>query len=180
MATITDEVKLERFPHLYVKLDTPKGRGVFSTAPICKGTILDICPVLVLPPDEITRHIEHTTLNHYTYNWPSHSSAKHEDSKQPNGQLEQSSREPRRTTTQAIVLGLGSMFNHSRLHQNVAWQRDLERQVVVYRALRDIAADEELCISYGDRLTFKDAEQDGVCTDQESEIEVLSRIELEP
>ncbi len=72
------------------------------------------------------------------------------------------------------------MFNHSRLHQNVAWQRDLERQVVVYRALRDIAADEELCISYGDRLTFKDAEQDGVCTDQESEIEVLSRIELEP
>ena len=48
-------------------------------------------------------------------------------------------------TTQAIILGLGSMFNHSRLGQNVGWERDVEGLVVRYRALRDIAAGEELC-----------------------------------
>jgi hypothetical protein len=47
--------------------------------------------------------------------------------------------------TQAVILGLGSMFNHSTLDQNVGFERDVERQVVTYRALRDIPAGEELC-----------------------------------
>jgi hypothetical protein len=46
--------------------------------------------------------------------------------------------------TQAIVFGLGSMFNHAK-DPNVGWTRDIERQFVVYKALRDIKADEELC-----------------------------------
>lgn len=59
---------------------------------------------------------------------------------------------------QAIVLGLGSMFNHSVLRQNVGWRRDLDGQVVVYTALRDIDEGEELLISYGNHLTFRDTE----------------------
>lgn len=50
------------------------------------------------------------------------------------------------------------MFNHSSANQNVGWQRDIEKQVVIYRTLRDIKAGEELCISYGQRLTFVDAD----------------------
>ena len=46
--------------------------------------------------------------------------------------------------TQAVVFGLGSMFNHSR-DQNVGWERDVEKQVVTYIALRAIKAGEELC-----------------------------------
>lgn len=61
-------------------------------------------------------------------------------------------------THQAIVLGLGSMFNHSSTRQNVGWRRDLARQVVVYIALRDVKRGEELLISYGGRLTFVDVE----------------------
>lgn len=56
------------------------------------------------------------------------------------------------------MLGLGSMFNHSTADQNVGWQRHVEHQVVTYRTLRDIQAGEELCISYGSRLTFVDAD----------------------
>lgn len=52
------------------------------------------------------------------------------------------------------------MFNHSRLHQNVGWKRDLERDLIIYYALRDIREGEELCISYGDRLTFEDVDAD--------------------
>jgi hypothetical protein len=64
------------------------------------------------------------------------------------------------TTTQAIIFGLGSMFNHSNLDQNVGWERDLKNLLITYTALREIKAGEELCISYGSRLTFKDADED--------------------
>lgn len=61
--------------------------------------------------------------------------------------------------TQALALGLGSMFNHSLLAQNVGWKRNTETDVIVYTALRDIKAGEELCISYGSaRLWFDDAD----------------------
>jgi SET domain-containing protein len=52
-----------------------------------------------------------------------------------------------RTPAQAIIFGLGSMFNHSTHEQNVVWERDTERQIITYRAFRDIMAGEELCIS---------------------------------
>lgn len=79
-----------------------------------------------------------------------------------------------RKVAQAVILGLGSMFNHSMQEQNVTWERDTERQIITYRALRDIPVGEELCksapkrlvfsfltatgISYGSHLTFKDAD----------------------
>ena len=65
--------------------------------------------------------------------------------------------------TQALALGLGSMFNHSTYKQNVGWSRDLETDTIVYIAQKDIKQHEELCISYGSRgLWFEDveAEQD--------------------
>ncbi|KEF61875.1 uncharacterized protein A1O9_03447 [Exophiala aquamarina CBS 119918] len=66
-----------------------------------------------------------------------------------------------RTTTQAIALGLGSMFNHSTLQQNIGWKRNTQTGVIVYSALRDIKSGEELCISYGNaRLWFPDADAD--------------------
>lgn len=74
-------------------------------------------------------------------------------------------------TQQAIIFGLGSMFNHSARGQNVLWTRDLAREVVVYTAGRDIAAGEELCISYGSNLWFKDA--DGATTPPETEGKML-------
>lgn len=81
-----------------------------------------------------------------------------------------------------MVLGLGSLFNHSRRDQNVSWTRDLENEMIVYRALRDIAANEELCISYGDHLTFVDVDGDGASKgdeDQESHESFLGRIEVD-
>lgn len=96
---------------------------------------------------------------------------------------------------QAVVFGLGSMFNHSTQEQNVGWVRDLGRKLIVYRALRDIPAGQELCkrkrnhafnkmentlmclgISYGSHLTFKDADVVPP-TPPEEEIEQLRMIE---
>jgi hypothetical protein len=61
--------------------------------------------------------------------------------------------------TQALALGLGSMFNHSTKAQNVRWSRNMELDYIIYTSIRDIQAGEELCISYGSRLLwFDDAE----------------------
>ncbi|KAM3420794.1 hypothetical protein BST61_g4040 [Cercospora zeina] len=119
-------VHLQRFPHLHLTSNTPKGRGVVASAPIPAGTVIDVSPVLVLGIVENIEHIEQTQLFNYTYNWPTKNSIG----------------EPR--TAQAVVFGLGSMFNHSAEEQNVGWKRDLERRVIVYQALRDIPEGEEL------------------------------------
>jgi len=88
-------------------------------------------------------------LYHYTYNW----SIVEEGGKSK--------------TVQAVVFGLGSMFNHSTQEQNVGWIRDTRRLVVVYRALRDIPAGEEL---------FEDADKPQTVL-PEDELEQLHMIE---
>jgi hypothetical protein len=45
---------------------------------------------------------------------------------------------------QAVIFGLGSMFNHAR-DPNVGWTRDLDHLVVTYKALQSIDAGDELC-----------------------------------
>lgn len=114
------------------------GRGVFASKLIQKGTIVDISPVLIFTKDEVEKHTSQTCLQHYTYYWPD-----------PAGGAQ----------TQAVALGLGSMFNHSQQRQNVIWSRNVGAGTIVYKAHRDILAGEELCISYGSaRLWFKDTD----------------------
>lgn len=69
------------------------------------------------------------------------------------------------------------MFNHSNLRQNVGWERDLENLLITYTALRDIKEGEELCISYGARLTFKDTDAD-VESDPDDWTELQNIIDL--
>jgi len=113
--------------------------------------VLEVSPVLVLDPVENEEHVKKTSLYNYTYNWP------YTPPSSLNGESN-GSKTP--TTTQAIILGLGSMFNHSKFHQNVGWERDLKNLLITYSTLRDIKKGEELCISYGQRLTFKDTDPD--------------------
>ncbi|KAF2441627.1 SET domain-containing protein [Karstenula rhodostoma CBS 690.94] len=153
-------IPLERCADLVILTDTPKGRGIFATKLIPAKTVLDTCPVLILGIEENKNHIEHTSLYHYTYNWPI------------------TDKGGKKQKAQAVIFGLGSMFNHSSHEQNVVWDRDLLRQTITYRALRDIQAGEELCISYGDHLTFKDADAPPQPR-PEDEIEQLNRIQLD-
>ncbi|KAI9652742.1 MAG: hypothetical protein M1821_007816 [Bathelium mastoideum] len=73
------------------------------------------------------------------------------------------------------------MFNHSRPRQNVGWERDVDHETITYRALQRIEAGEELCISYGDRLTFIDAEEpseDEAGQGEEEEADFIDNIQL--
>jgi SET domain-containing protein len=146
---------------MYTDRVLPPGRGVFATKLIARNTIIETCPVLILSPSENATHIAQTSLYHYTYNWPRDTTGKP-------------------CNTQAVIFGLGSMFNHSSRDQNVGWTRDLDQELVVYRTLRDVQKGEELCISYGARLTFGDVDGEGSDESEEEEGgEVLGRIEVE-
>lgn len=79
-------------------------------------------------------------MDQYSYNWPVRDAV--------SGKV---------AVTQALALGLGSMFNHAR-DQNVGFRRDGEKEVIVYRTLRDVQAGEELCISYGAHLWFEEVD----------------------
>ena len=64
------------------------------------------------------------------------------------------------------------MFNHNRT-PNVAWERNIPTLSIRYFTLREISEGEELCISYGPKLWFKDAdgpEEDKVPTETEGEV----------
>lgn len=129
--------------------------------------------MLILPPADVPS-IEKTAIDHYSYNWPYRDVS--------SGKV---------TRTQAIALGLGSIFNHSE-KQNVGFTRDFGREVIEYVTLRDVGRGEELCINYGPRLWFEDAERerggDGERDDggdedggegAERDVEFLMRIELD-
>jgi hypothetical protein len=91
-------------------------------------------------------------------NWPYTPPSENGYASKPANSVANGTKTP--TTTQAIILGLGSMFNHSKHEQNVGWERDLKNLLITYSTLRDIMKGEELCISYGIRLTFKDTDPD--------------------
>jgi SET domain-containing protein len=122
----TASIPLTRAGGLCMVLDTPKGRGVFATQKIPIHSIIEVCPVLVLPLDHLPA-AKTTLLDHYTYNWPTFDKSKGKE-----------------VHTQAVVLGLGSLFNHSTHNQNVGWKRNVKAESIDYMALRDIEPGEEL------------------------------------
>lgn len=105
-----------------------KGRGVFATAPIARGTIIEVVPVIVLSLENYSLHGQYTELAHYTFCWPGGG--------------------------QAVALGLtGSMWNH-RSPPNVGFVRDAALRTITFSAVEPIALGEECCIDYGRHLWF--------------------------
>lgn len=140
---------LPRHPSLALHPHTPKGRGIFATAPIPARTLLELSPVLLFPAADVAA-LRPTVLWNYTYLWPGE-----------RGRPETQGRH-------ALPLGLGSLFNHSnhRRRRNVGWTRDVVGECVRYTTLRNVEAGEELCISYGVGVWFE-----GVVEGEDSEEE---------
>lgn len=59
----------------------------------------------------------------------------------------------------------------------MGWSRDVTGQCIVYRALRDIRAGEELCINYG-KVWFVDADEEETQQRDCDNDEFLSSIEM--
>lgn len=98
-----------------------KGWGVVTTERIQKGEIIEKAPVILYTLEE-EEHIDKTKLCNYTYAWES-------------------------GKTGAIVMGYGSLYNHS-YKPNARYERNFQDMFMDYVALCDIEAGAEVTINY--------------------------------
>lgn len=98
------------------------GRGVFAGRRIDKGELIEACPVIILSAAD-ERMLTGTTLDHYLFAW---------------GEGTQGA---------CLVLGLGSLYNHSPSPNAVACRNEPEARLE-FVALRDIEAGEQVFVDY--------------------------------
>lgn len=85
------------------------------------GEIIENAPVLIFDTKG-RKNLERTKLSHYIYPW-------------------------RSTRGAALVLGYGSIYNHS-FSPNADWKQNFKTHSMVYRALRPIKKSEEITVNY--------------------------------
>jgi len=112
-----------RIPSLYIASSSKGGRGVFTSEAIDEGSLIEICPIILLPPADLER-IHQTQLHDYYFIW---------------GEQGQG----------AIALGFGSLYNHASA-PNATYEMDYDSQTIDIYCLRPINAGEEITICYTD------------------------------
>lgn len=110
---------MEHSDLICVKQIPKKGRGVVARKAIRKGEIIERVPVLLVPIKHFVDGLENPTLKTYLFIW---------DKKHV-----------------AVCLGYGSLYNHS-YDPNAVYIHGARE--VKFRALRAIAAGEEITINY--------------------------------
>ena len=112
----------QRIPSLYVAPSPKHGKGVFTSEDIPKDSLLEICPIILIPPEDMPL-IEKTVIYNYFFTWG-------EDDK-----------------SGAIALGFGSIYNHSTT-PNAYYLVDYDEGTVLVYANKDILAGDEICFNY--------------------------------
>jgi uncharacterized protein len=110
-------------PQLYIDQTANKGRGIFTQAEIQADDIIEISPVIVMSAGE-RKLLDQTLLHDYIFEW------------QPGG-----------ADMCCMALGWVPIYNHS-YESNCEYFMDYEDQTILIKAVRDIAAGEELTINY--------------------------------
>lgn len=109
-------------PTLVIAPTGEKGRGVFTTADIEKGTVVEVAPVIVMTREE-RKLLDQTLLHDYIFEW----------GQDPKGCC--------------MALGYLSVYNHS-YRSNCEYEMDYEEELISVKAVRFIKAGEELSINY--------------------------------
>ena len=86
-----------------------------------EGEIIEVCPVINITPKE-RKIVEKTIFNYYIYPW-------------------------RSTQSGSLVLGYGSIYNHS-FSPNADWKQNFGANSMVYRAVKPIKKGEEITVNY--------------------------------
>lgn len=116
-----------------VKNTSDKGRGVFATKDFNQGDIIEHCPIIFINENE-EPFIQKTILGKYIYEW----------SDKNNG---------------AIILGYGSIYNHS-YHPNAEYIRDFKNNILIYKAIKNISSGAEITVNYNGETENKNPVED--------------------
>jgi SET domain-containing protein len=109
-------------PSLFIAPTEGMGRGVFTSEDIAKDTVIEISPVIVMTGAE-RKLLDQTLLHDYIFEWGS-------DRKEC-----------------CMALGYVPLYNHS-YRSNSEYEMDFGQLVIKVRAVRRIAAGEEVFINY--------------------------------
>jgi len=112
----------QQVPYLYVASSEIHDRGMFCPTAIPEGSIIEICPVIFIPENDMVA-IKETVLFDYYFIW---------------GEDEKSG---------AIALGYGSIYNHNN-NPNARYLVDFEEFVIKIYAIKDIEPGEEITFNY--------------------------------
>jgi SET domain-containing protein len=113
---------MQRLPGIYFAESEKGGRGVFSAIYISVGTLIEVCPMIVLPAEDFQK-IHDSSLHDYYFLW---------------GDEENQC---------AIALGFGSLYNHD-YEPNARYFVDPEDETMEIHAIREIFPGEEITVTY--------------------------------
>lgn len=98
------------------------GRGVFARVAIKKGELIETCPVIEIPQHDVAT-LSHSILLTYFYFFG------------------------KKKERMVVVLGFGSIYNHTYTPNALYKEREKER-MIEYIAKKDIQKDEEITVNY--------------------------------
>jgi SET domain-containing protein len=116
---------------LEIRDDPQKGRGLFASAPIAAGTLIEAAPVILVPPSQL-KLLDQTILHDYYFAWDS---------------------DPKGESSGVVALGLVALCNHSR-RPRARVRRNLAQGTLDLVALLPIAPGDEVTIDYNCPLWF--------------------------
>ena len=113
-----------QIPGLYIASSEGKGRGVFTVRDISEGDFIEICPLIIIPPEQV-KLVDQTIFHDYYYEWP-----------KPVGAA-------------CVPLGYGLLYNHS-YTPNAEIIMDLDKLEFEIRCTDSIEAGDEIFVDYTD------------------------------
>ena len=109
-------------PGLYIAHTDKRGRGVFTAEIIEAKDIIEVCPLIMIPKDQLAT-IHQTVLHDYYFLWPT-----------DEGKA-------------CMALGYGSIYNHD-FEPNAEVIFDLNTTEIVIQSLKTIDVGDEITIDY--------------------------------
>jgi len=114
-------MSLQQAP-IFVAYSELHGKGVFAGRDIAEGEVLEICPIILFPKEELS-DVRKTVLDDYYFDWGE------------------------RSEWFAFCLGFGSLYNHS-YDPNAEYGMDFEAQTIDFYCIKPIPAGSEILINY--------------------------------
>ena len=124
-------------PCLYIGPTNKMGKGVFTSDPIPKDTVIEISPVIVLSRDD-RKLLDQTLLHDYIFEWGV------------------------KKNQCCVALGYVSMYNHA-YKSNCEYEMDFATETISIKTIRFVDAGDELFINYNgdwnnEKLVWFDAQ----------------------
>lgn len=109
-------------PYIHILPSADRGRGIFTSSSIPKGTIVEVAPVIVMKTQDRI-FLDKTLLHDYIFEWD-----------MLKGLC-------------CMALGYVPIYNHSYV-SNCEYEMDLDHETISIKTVRSIAKGEELFINY--------------------------------